>query len=257
MKNSGAPTVELRSVTKRFAGSARPALDGVSFSVAEGETLVLLGSSGSGKTTSLKMVNRLVEPDEGQVFVEGREVRSWDPIVLRRRAGYVIQEVGLLPHFTVQENVELVPRLEGWNDERRSERARYLLGLVSLDPDEFSRKKPSELSGGQRQRVGVARALALDPPLLLMDEPFGALDPITRRRLQDEFLEMTRELHKTIVFVTHDVPEAFKLGDRIGVMDAGRLIQLAPPERIRSQPSSDLVRELIRTDGFAEDVKWS
>ena len=240
------PAVELRNVSKRFGAGAQPVMDRVSFRVERGETLVLLGSSGAGKTTTLRTVNRLVEPDEGEVEVEGREIRSWDPIRLRRRTGYVIQDVGLLPHLSVAENVELVARLEGWSPERRNERVRELLAFVGLAPERFARMRPKELSGGERQRVGVARALAVDPPLLLMDEPFGALDAVNRRRMQDEFLEMKQKLGKTIVIVTHDVPEAMKLGDRIGVMHAGRLLQLGPPAEILGRPADDFVAELVQ-----------
>ncbi len=239
------PFVELRNVSKKFAAEARPVLDHVSFRVEPGETLVLLGSSGAGKTTALRTINRLVEPDEGEVEVEGREVREWDPIRLRRRTGYVIQDVGLFPHLSVAENVELIPKLEGWSVERRGERVSELLTLVGLPPERFAHVRPKELSGGERQRVGVARALAFDPPLLLMDEPFGALDPVNRRRMQDEFLEMKRKLAKTIVIVTHDVPEAMKLGDRIGVMHAGKLLQLGSPAEILDRPADDFVAELV------------
>jgi len=242
------PAVELRNVSKRFSVDGRPILDRVSFRVEPGETLVLLGSSGAGKTTALRTINRLVEADEGEVEVEGREIRSWDPIRLRRRTGYVIQDVGLLPHLSVAENVELVPKLEGWSPERRNERVRELLSFVGLAPERFAHKRPKELSGGERQRVGVARALAVDPPLLLMDEPFGALDAVNRRRMQDEFLEMKQKLRKTIVIVTHDVPEAMKLGDRIGVMHAGRLLQLGPPSEILGRPADDFVAELVRLE---------
>ena len=239
--------MEFRSVSKFFT-PGQPALSNVSFRVERGETLVLLGSSGSGKTTCLKMMNRLVEPDSGSVFIEGRETQGWDPIQLRRRAGYVIQEVGLLPHLNVEENVALVPRLEGWDIEKRRARVSELLELVGLDPAEFAGKRPSQLSGGQKQRVGVARALAVDPPLLLMDEPFGALDPITRRRLQEEFIALENRLGKSVVFVTHDVPEAFRLADRIAVMDAGRIRQIGPPREIVERPADEFVRELIRLD---------
>ncbi len=239
------PAVELRNVSKRFGAGERLVLDRVSLSVERGETVVLLGSSGAGKTTALRTMNRLVEPDEGEVEVEGREIRAWDPIRLRRRTGYVIQDVGLFPHLSVAENVELVPRLEGWSPERREKRVRELLAFVGLPPERFAHLKPKELSGGERQRVGVARALAVDPPLLLMDEPFGALDAVNRRRMQDEFLEMKRKLAKTIVIVTHDVPEAMKLGDRIGVMHAGKLLQLAPPAEILGRPADGFVAELV------------
>ena len=241
------PAVEFRSVTKTF-DSDRAALSDVSFRVEQGETLVLLGSSGSGKTTCLKMMNRLVEPDKGRVLIEGRETTSWDPIRLRRRAGYVIQEVGLLPHLTVEENVALVPLLEGWDVEKRRLRAHELLELVGLEPGMFAKQRPSQLSGGQKQRVGVARALAVDPPLLLMDEPFGALDPITRRRLQEEFRSLEQRLRKAVVFVTHDVPEALRLADRIAVMDAGRIRQFGATREIVEQPVDDFVRELVRSD---------
>jgi osmoprotectant transport system ATP-binding protein len=238
------PAVEFRSVSKFFSPD-RPALSNVSFHVEQRETLVLLGSSGSGKTTCLKMMSRLIEPDEGKVLIQGRETGDWDPIELRRRAGYVIQEIGLLPHLTVEENVALVPRLEGWEPSRRRARAHELLGLVGLDPNEFAGKRPSQLSGGQKQRVGVARALAVDPPLLLMDEPFGALDPITRRRLQEEFRELEQRLGKSVVFVTHDVPEALRLADRIAVMDGGEIKQIGPPREIMERPADDFVRDLL------------
>lgn len=239
--------VEFRSVSKSF-GNGQPALSDISFRIEPGENLVLLGTSGSGKTTTLKMINRLVEPDSGEVRVNGREVREWDPIKLRRQAGYVIQDVGLLPHFRVWENVALVPRLEGWPILKQRERAFELLGLVGLAPGEHAEKWPSELSGGQKQRVGVARALAVDPPLLLMDEPFGALDPITRRRVQKEFLALEQKLGKTVVFVTHDVPEAFRLADRIAVFDQGRIRQIGTRQQILESPADDFVREFVRQD---------
>ena len=241
------PAVEFRSVSKSF-GNGRPALAEISFSVAPGENLVLLGTSGSGKTTTLKMINRLVEPDSGEVRVNGREVREWDPIKLRRQAGYVIQDVGLLPHFRIWENVALVPRLEGWPAARQRDRAFELLDLLGLAPKEYAEKWPEELSGGQKQRVGVARALALDPPLLLMDEPFGALDPITRRYIQKEFLALEQKLGKTVVFVTHDVPEAFRIADRIAVFDQGRILQIGTRQEILERPADGFVREFVRYD---------
>lgn len=241
------PAVELRNVTKVF-GDDHPALADVSLQIETGETVVLLGSSGSGKTTTLKTINRLVEPDSGEIFVLGKNVASWDPIDLRRQTGYVIQEVGLLPHLSVEDNIGLVPRLSGWTETRRRERTLELLELVSLAPDAYAHKRPRELSGGQRQRVGVARALAADPPLLLMDEPFGALDPINRRRLQDEFRELRDRLNKTIVFVTHDVAEALKLAHRIGVMHQGRLLQLDSPRAVLENPADAFVRDLVRLD---------
>jgi osmoprotectant transport system ATP-binding protein len=204
----------------------------LSFSVNEGETLVLLGRSGSGKTTTLKLVNRLLDATSGHVVVEGRAVRDWDPIELRRRIGYVIQEIGLFPHFTIRRNVSLVPSLLNWKSTQIEDRYREVMKLVDLDPSAFADRHPSELSGGQRQRIGVARALAADPPLLLMDEPFGALDPITRSDLQMQFQQLQQTLKKTVVFVTHDVSEAFLLGDRIGVMEAGSLIELDSREKM-------------------------
>jgi osmoprotectant transport system ATP-binding protein len=198
--------------------------------ISRGETLVLLGRSGSGKTTTMKLINRLIDPTDGQVWVEGRSTLEWDPIVLRRRVGYVIQEIGLFPHLTVAENIGVVPRLEGWAKERIQARACELLKMVGLDPDRFGTRYPRELSGGQRQRVGVARALAADPPVMLLDEPFGALDPITRREIQIEFKDLQARLQKTMVFVTHDVRESFVLGTRIGLVQDGRMILLGPPE---------------------------
>jgi osmoprotectant transport system ATP-binding protein len=200
----------------------------LSFEVAKGETLVLLGQSGSGKTTTLKLINRLLDPTRGQVIVEGRRTTDHNPVLLRRRMGYVIQEIGLMPHMTVERNVALVPVLEGWDQDRIRARVEELLHLVGLDPGKFRSRKPHQLSGGQRQRVGVARALAADPPILLMDEPFGALDPITRAEIQHEFLTLKRRLNKTIVFVTHDLREALLMGDRIGLMTDGRLVALQP-----------------------------
>jgi osmoprotectant transport system ATP-binding protein len=209
-------------------------VDGISFAVGAGETLVLLGRSGSGKTTTLKLVNRLLEPTGGEVVVAGERTGAADPTRLRRRIGYVIQEVGLFPHFTVAANVGLVPRLEGWAPERIASRVRELLGLVGLDPETFTTRYPHQLSGGQRQRVGVARALAVDPPLLLLDEPFGALDPITRVELQREFRALEGRLGKAMVFVTHDVREGLLLGTRIGMLETGRLIFLGTPDEFRA-----------------------
>jgi osmoprotectant transport system ATP-binding protein len=191
--------------------------------VAPGESVALVGRSGAGKSTVLKLINRLLLPDAGRVSVAGRDTREWDPIALRRRTGYVLQEIGLFPHLTVEENVALVPRLEGWADPRRHARARELLELVGLPADQFASRWPRELSGGQRQRVGVARALAVDPPLVLMDEPFGALDSETRQELRSEFQRIRRHLRQTVVFVTHDMDEAFALGDRVGVLENGQL----------------------------------
>ncbi len=206
----------------------------LNLTVERGETLVLLGESGCGKTTTLKLINRLLTPSSGEVRVEEKSTTAWDPIELRRRIGYVIQEGGLFPHFTIARNVGLVPALSGWDDARTNERVREMLNLVGLDPDRFAERYPRELSGGQRQRVGVARALAADPPLLLLDEPFGALDPLTRASLQREFAELAVRLGKTAVLVTHDVREAMILGQRIGLMHKGQLLLLESPERFRT-----------------------
>jgi osmoprotectant transport system ATP-binding protein len=215
--------IEFRDVAYRINGG-RVLLENLNLQVARGETLVLLGRSGSGKTTTLKLINRLLDPTIGEVRVDGRSTCDWDPIQLRRGIGYVIQETGLFPHLSVERNVGLVPELDGWQPERIRGRVRDLLQLVGLDPDEFASRKPRELSGGQRQRVGVARALGVDPPILLMDEPFGALDPVTRAEMQREFRSLAARLGKTIVFVTHDVREALLLASRIALLESGQLV---------------------------------
>ena len=222
--------VQFHNVSLSFPNAAAPIISELSFNVARGETLVLLGESGCGKTTTLKLVNRLLVPSAGEVVVEGKSTTVWDPIALRRRIGYVIQEGGLFPHFTIARNVGLVPSLLGWSEAQTTERVLELLELVGLKGD-FKDRYPRELSGGQRQRVGVARALAADPPLLLLDEPFGALDPLTRASLQREFADLARRLNKTAILVTHDVREALTLATRIGLMHRGRLLLLEPPER--------------------------
>jgi osmoprotectant transport system ATP-binding protein len=222
--------VQFHNVSLSFPNATAPIISELSFSVARGETLVLLGESGCGKTTTLKLVNHLLVPSAGEVVVEGKNTTAWDPIALRRRIGYVIQEGGLFPHFTIARNVGLVPSLLGWSEAQTTERVRELLELVGLKGD-FKDRFPRELSGGQRQRVGVARALAADPPLLLLDEPFGALDPLTRAGLQREFADLARRLNKTAILVTHDVREALTLATRIGLMHRGRLIVLEPPDR--------------------------
>jgi osmoprotectant transport system ATP-binding protein len=221
-----APIVEFRRAG--YAINGRALLENVSFQVESGEIIVLLGRSGSGKTTTLKLINRLLEPTSGEVLVEGKKTMDWDPIRLRRRIGYVIQEIGLFPHFTVARNVALVPSLEAWPEDKVASRVTDVLSLVGLDPARFAARLPRDLSGGQRQRVGVGRALAADPSILLLDEPFGALDPITRSEMQKEFRALQKRLGKTMVFVTHDVREAFLLGDRIGLLKDGRLLALVP-----------------------------
>jgi osmoprotectant transport system ATP-binding protein len=222
--------VEFHDVTFSLP-TATNIISNLNLNVERGETLVLLGESGCGKTTTLKLVNRLLTPTSGEVRVEGKSTTAWDAIALRRRIGYVIQEGGLFPHFTIARNVGLVPALSGWDQKRIDERVHELLSLVGLDPEGFAHRYPRELSGGQRQRVGVARALAADPSLLLLDEPFGALDPLTRASLQREFAELTTRLGKTAILVTHDVREALMLGDRIGLMHKGELLLLEPPRR--------------------------
>src|SRR5437764_13847003 len=238
--------VEFREVTYEIGG--RTILSRLTFSVETGETLVLLGRSGSGKTTALKMTNGMLFPTSGQILVEGRLTVEWDPIRLKRRIGYVIQEVGLFPHFTVAENVGLVPLLERWPADRIAARVRELLALVGLDPSAFLARYPHQLSGGQRQRVGVARARAADPPLLLLDEPFGALDPITRVELQREFRGLERRLGKGMVFVTHDVREGLLLGTRIGLMHEGRLAFLGTPDEFRGSTEPEAVAFMSAAD---------
>lgn len=224
------PLVEFRKVSYSVPSLPAPIISDLDLRVEQGEILVLLGESGCGKTTTLKLVNRLLTPTTGQVLVEGKATTDWDPIRLRRRTGYVIQEAGLFPHFTVERNVGLVPSLEGWESTRVKDRVMELLSLVGLDANKFSQRYPRELSGGQRQRVGVARALAADPPLLLLDEPFGALDPLRRANLQREFGELTRRLNKSAIFVTHDLREALRLGSRVALMHAGRLAVVETPD---------------------------
>ena len=242
--------VEFRDVALRFG--ATPVLRGLDFRLPAARTLALVGRSGSGKSTVLRLVNRLLEPDDGEVLVEGRPTTAWDPIRLRRRTGYVLQGIGLFPHLTVRGNAGLVPRLEEWDEERVRERVDELLKLVGLPPAEYADRYPRELSGGQQQRVGVARALAADPPLLLCDEPFGALDPITRRELQREFRALGRRLEKSLLFVTHDVNEALLMGDRIGLLEEGELAFLGEPDDFRAS-EHPLVRAFLGEDGHPTD----
>lgn len=242
--------IQLSHISKSFDGGASWAVRDLNLDVREGETLVLLGSSGCGKTTTLKMINRLVEPTEGSISINGRSSADQSVTDLRRSIGYVFQGIGLFPNLRVSDNIEIVPRLLGWSRKQRTRRSHELLDLVGLPPAEFARRFPDELSGGQQQRVGVARALAADPDYLLMDEPFGALDSITREALQQEVIRLKDLLQKTIVLVTHDIFEALALADRIGVMNASRLEQVGSPQEILQQPATEFVRDL-----FAKPMK--
>ena len=244
--NERGATVEFQRVSYIPPGAERETVRDLSFEVGDRETVVLVGRSGAGKTTVLKLVNRLVEPTAGTVRIAGRATTIWDPVALRRRTGWVIQEIGLFPHMTVARNVGLVPELLGWDRRRIDARVEDLLGLVGLPPERFAGRRPHELSGGQRQRVGVARALAADPPLLLLDEPFGALDPITRSELQEEFRGLVKRLGKAVLFVTHDLKEALTLADRVGLMVEGRLVLLEDPKRFLASEHPE-ARALVAT----------
>ena len=240
--------IRLTGLTKRFAGAPQPAVDGIDLHIAEGEVGVLIGPSGCGKTTTMRMINRMIEPDSGRIEVGGRDVTHIDPVALRRSMGYVIQQVGLFPHLTIADNIATVPRLLRWDEPRVQRRVDELLALVGLDEPGFRSRWPRQLSGGQKQRVGVARALAADPPVLLMDEPFGALDPITRTRLQDEFLAILKRLRKTIVLVTHDLDEAIRMGNQVAVMRQGRIEQCDTPLALLARPTNDFVRGFVGQD---------
>jgi osmoprotectant transport system ATP-binding protein len=240
--------LEFRDVVKRYPGAERPAVDHLSLTVPAGDICVLVGPSGCGKTTAMRMVNRMIDISEGDIHLGGRSVRQSDPVRLRREIGYVIQQIGLFPHATIGENIATVPRLLGWERDRIASRVAELLDLVGLE-EELRGRYPAQLSGGQRQRVGVARALAADPPLMLMDEPFGAIDPINRVRLQDEFLRLQAEIRKTVVFVTHDIDEAIKMGDRVAILrQGGHLVQYGTPEEILTRPADDFVAQFVGRD---------
>ncbi|MFB6870869.1 ABC transporter ATP-binding protein [Streptomyces sp. NPDC056323] len=242
---SGA-TIQLEDLTKRYPGNPNPAVDNVSMEIKAGETVIFVGPSGCGKSTTLKMINRLIEPSSGRIRIDDEDVTDIDPVKLRRKIGYAIQSSGLFPHMTVAENIALVPKMVGWSKSKVKDRVEEMLDLVGLDPREFHGRYPRALSGGQQQRVGVARALAADPPVLLMDEPFGAVDPITRDHLQDELIRLQHELHKTIVFVTHDFDEAIKLGDRIAVLrERSHIAQFDTPEAILTNPTDDFVSGFV------------
>jgi osmoprotectant transport system ATP-binding protein len=244
-----AATLEFCDATKRYPGAAEPAVDSLSLEVPAGEICVLVGPSGCGKTTAMRMVNRMIDITSGDILLDGRSVKERKPAELRRAIGYAIQQIGLFPHLTVTGNIATVPKLLGWSSERISSRVDELLELVGLDPSETRDRYPAQLSGGQRQRIGVARALAVDPPLMLMDEPFGAIDPINRERLQNEFLRLQQEIRKTIVFVTHDIDEAIKMGDRIAIMQkGGKLAQYAPPGELLMYPANKFVEDFVGAD---------
>lgn len=250
--------IKLSHVSKTFDDGKNWVVDDVSFTIETGETLVLLGSSGCGKTTTLKLINRLIETTKGEIAIDGKNIKDFNPVLLRRSIGYVFQGIGLFPHLTIAENIAIVLRLNQESKSRQQQRARELLTLVNLDPDIYAQRFPAELSGGQQQRVGVARALANDPHYLLMDEPLGALDAITRAALQQEMLQLKRQLNKTILFVTHDIFEALRLGDRIAVMNKGKIEQIGDKKTIAQQPATEFVRELFQhAAGQLEDcVKY-
>lgn len=244
--------VEFKDVSKSFPGMSHPALDHVSLKIEEGELVCVLGTSGGGKTTLIKLINRLHDPDAGQVLVEGRDVAQADPVELRRGIGYVIQQTGLFPHMTVAENIACVPEILKWDRARITARVDELLNLVGLDPVEFKDRYPRQLSGGQQQRVGLARALAANPSLMLFDEPFGAIDAITRATLQDELLRIHRGSGKTFIFVTHDIAEALKLGTKVLVLDQGRVQQYGTPCEVLESPATPFVRALLESGGWLE-----
>jgi osmoprotectant transport system ATP-binding protein len=245
-RNVTGASIQLDSVVKRYKGQQKPAVERLDLEIEAGEIVAFVGPSGCGKTTTLKMINRLIEPTEGRIFIGGRDVTREDPDKLRQSIGYVIQSGGLFPHWTVAKNVGAIPRVLGWDKKRIAERTEYLLDLVGLDPGTFADRLPKDMSGGQQQRVGVARALAADPPVLLMDEPFGAVDPITRVRLQDSLIAIQHELGKTIVLVTHDFEEATKLGDKVLILsEGGHVEQYASPEEILTDPATPFVEEFV------------
>ncbi|OEI75758.1 glycine/betaine ABC transporter ATP-binding protein [Bacillus subtilis] len=247
----------LENVSKTYKGGKK-AVNNVNLKIAKGEFICFIGPSGCGKTTTMKMINRLIEPSAGKIFIDGENIMEQDPVELRRKIGYVIQQIGLFPHMTIQQNISLVPKLLKWPEQQRKERARELLKLVDMGP-EYLDRYPHELSGGQQQRIGVLRALAAEPPLILMDEPFGALDPITRDSLQEEFKKLQKTLHKTIVFVTHDMDEAIKLADRIVILKAGEIVQIGTPDDILRNPADEFVEEFIGKErliqSFSPDVE--
>ncbi len=244
--NGGTAKIRLENLSKRFPGQKQAAVDELTMEIPEGEIVIFVGPSGCGKTTTMKMINRIIEPSSGRIFLDGEDVTDVNPDQLRRRIGYVIQQIGLFPHMTIAENIGTVPKLLGWKRDRIAERVDELLETVGMDAGEYRSRYPKELSGGQRQRVGVARAMSADPDVMLMDEPFGAIDPITRDRLQNEFLRVQERINKTIVFVTHDIDEAIKMGDRIAILQQGsHVAQYDTPEQILTAPASEFVSDFI------------
>ncbi|MFM0218826.1 MULTISPECIES: ABC transporter ATP-binding protein [Paraburkholderia] len=240
--------IKLSSISKRYEGASAPVVDGIDMEVGAGEICVLLGPSGCGKTTTLKMINRLIQPSSGKIFIDGRDTDEFEVVELRRQIGYVIQQIGLFPNMTVEENISVVPRLLGWDKAKAKRRAAELLEIVALDPSTYLSRYPKDLSGGQQQRVGVARALATDPPVMLMDEPFGAIDPINRELIQDEFLRIQQQVKKTIMFVSHDIDEAVKMADRIAIFRGGRLEQFDTPDTILARPASPFIAGFVGAD---------
>ena len=250
-------TIAFKEITRQFPGTQSPAVDAVTFEVTKGKTCMLVGTSGSGKTTLLRMVNRLIEPTSGEILINGKNIMQENPILLRRRIGYVIQQVGLFPHMSIAENIRVTAEIaDSWSKEHLASRVDELLELVGLPPDQYRKRFPRQLSGGQQQRVGLARALATDPAILLMDEPFGALDAITRARLQDELLRIQRDVRKTVLFVSHDMEEAFKLGDQIAVLHDGKLQQIGTTVELLSNPANDYVRKLVGADSILRQIEY-
>ncbi|MDW7674334.1 MAG: betaine/proline/choline family ABC transporter ATP-binding protein [Bacillota bacterium] len=246
--------INLVEVTKYYPGQEQPAVDNLSLTIEKGETCVFVGPSGCGKSTTLRMINRMIEISSGKIYLDGKDILQSDPDQLRMGIGYVIQQIGLLPHRTIEENIAIVPRLHGWSKERIKHRVTELLELMGLDPEVERNKYPLQLSGGQMQRVGVARAMAADPPIMLMDEPFGAVDPIARNYLQDEFLRLQREIKKTICFVTHDINEAIKMGDKIAIYNKGAIVQHGTPQEILTNPANDFVKDFIGSDRMVKKL---
>lgn len=249
--------IKVINLTKEF--DSHKVVNDISFTVPEGKTLIIIGTSGCGKTTTLKMINRLIEPSSGKILIDGKDIRDENPHYLRKHIGYVIQNIGLFPHYTVEQNISVVPNLLKWDKKEISLRVKSLMELVGLDSNEFLKRYPHDLSGGQKQRVGIARALAADPPIVLLDEPFGALDPITRRQLREEFITLESLVHKTMIFVTHDVIEAFELGDKICLMNKGKIEQIGTQKDLFFNPASQFVKDFIEYERKKLEtiLKWA